>query len=94
MTQTTEQKASTPREPVADHNSQSQPVDFSIIVAKRFLFHDGEIIQWSEIDKAIAALPNPKQARLRLHFTSGASQLAEDAMFDKVHELENDINAN
>jgi beta-lactamase regulating signal transducer with metallopeptidase domain/protocatechuate 3,4-dioxygenase beta subunit len=71
-----------------EKDSANQPVEFKIIVAKYFLLLNGEGIQWSEIEKSITALPDPKQARLRLYFTAGAPQLAQDAMLDKAHQLE------
>ena len=78
-----------PSDRAADENEgANQPVEFPIIVAKYALLHDGQVIQWPKIEEAIAALPNPNQARLSLYFTGGAPQWAQDAMHDKVRDLE------
>lgn len=66
----------------------TKPVDIRIVVAKHALFYDAKVIHWQNIEELIAALPNPKLARVHLSRTTGAPDYAQGAVREKIRELE------
>jgi hypothetical protein len=66
----------------------SQAIDIPIIVAKHVLLHDGKIIEWADVERLIAALPDPKLARPHFLFTSGAIGEREEEIRPKAFELQ------
>jgi beta-lactamase regulating signal transducer with metallopeptidase domain len=71
----------------SDSKVNVQPVEIPIIVARHVLLHDGKIIEWAELEKMIAALPNPRLAHPVFKFTSGGAAEKQEDIRAKIWEL-------
>jgi protocatechuate 3,4-dioxygenase beta subunit len=71
------------------NNTQAapEPVEIPIIVARHVLLHDGKIIEWADLEKMIAALPNPRRAHPVFKFTSGGAAEKQEEIRAKIWEF-------
>jgi hypothetical protein len=65
----------------------NEPVDVPIVVAKHVMLHDGEIIEWADVEKLVTALPNPKLARPGFYFTHGALPSRQEEIRAKIFDF-------
>ena len=72
----------------------TKPVEIPIIVAKHVLMHDGKIIEWADLEKLIAALPNPKLAHPVFKFTNGGAAEKQEEIRAKIWELRRRVQMN
>lgn len=72
-----------PDEPQAENAQKAardnQPIDINLIIAKHVMLLDGrEIVTREDVEKKIAALPNPALVKLHLRYTNSAFQLKKE----------------
>ncbi len=70
-----------------DKGAASEPIAIPIIVAKHVLLHGGKIIEWDDIERLIAGLPNPKLAQPGFYFTHGALPERQEEIRGKIWDL-------
>ncbi|MHB9049412.1 MAG: M56 family metallopeptidase, partial [Pirellulales bacterium] len=57
------------------NDQPGERVDLAIVVARHVILRDGKkIMTWSELEKVIAALPDPSQAEPQFYITRGAQE--------------------
>ena len=71
----------------ADSITDNESVEIPIIVARHVLLHDGKIIEWADLEKMIAVLPNPKLAQPGFYFTHGAAADRQEEVRTKIWDL-------
>ena len=70
-----------------ENSPAAPPVEIPIIVARHVLLHDGKIIEWADLEKLIAAMPNSKLAQPGFYFTHGAAADRQEEVRTKIWDL-------
>jgi beta-lactamase regulating signal transducer with metallopeptidase domain len=80
--------------PVNNTQAGPEPVEIPIIVARHVLLHDGKIIEWADLEKLIAALPNPRLAHPVFKFTSGGATEKQEEIRAKIWDFRRRVSLN